>query len=64
MKPNPENIARTFGCTVEQAKAGLARNAEGFREMAEKAEKSGKKYRGYTATELRESERLYREASL
>jgi hypothetical protein len=61
--PNAEESARVFGCTVEQAKRLMAKNADGMREMAEKAERTGKKVNGYTAAELRDSEAAYRKAS-
>lgn len=61
--PNAERSARVFGCTVEQAKALMARNAAGLQKMAERAAKTGRKYRGYTETELRESASDYLEAS-
>lgn len=49
----PEQVAKMFGCTVEQARAQIAANAKQMREMASKAEKSGK-FRGYTASQLME----------
>ena len=63
IKPDAIRCAATFGCSVEQAKRLLAKNAEGFRVMAEKAESTGTKYHGYTAAELRVSEAEYRKAS-
>lgn len=63
IKPDAARSAALFGCTVEQAKRLLSKNADGLRQMAEKAESTGKKYRGYTAAELRASEADYREAS-
>ena len=62
-KPNAERSARAFGCTVEQAKKLLLKNADGFRWMAERAERTGKRFNGYSAAELRASEVQYREAS-
>jgi hypothetical protein len=63
IKPDAARLARLANCTIERAKQMLARNAEGFREMAEKAELTGNKVNGYTAVELRASEADYREAS-
>ena len=63
IKPNAARCAATFGCTIEQAKRLLGKNADGFRQMAEKAERTGKKFNGYTAAELRASEADYREAA-
>jgi len=63
IKPSAPRCAAVFGCTVEQAKRLFAKNADGLRWMAAKAEKTGKKYNGYTAAELRASEAAYREAS-
>jgi len=44
-------IAARFKCTPEQLSAQYARNAADLRKLAEKAEKTGKKVRGYTAAE-------------
>ena len=63
-KPDAARSAGQFGCTIEQAKRMFAKNADGFRAMAAKAESTGKKVSGYTAAELRLSETQYREASL
>lgn len=49
----PEQIAKMFGCTVEQARAQIAANAKQMREMALRAQKSGK-FRGYTEIQLME----------
>lgn len=62
-KPDANESARRFGCSIEQAKAMFAKNAEGFRQMAERAERSGRKEYGYTLAELRQSEAEYREAA-
>lgn len=55
-----EFAARLLGCTVEQAKAQYARNADGFREMiaSAKRSKSGK-CNGYTVAQLEDSARRY-----
>ena len=63
-KPNAEVSAAVFGCTVQQAKRLFAKNADGFRAMAEKAERTGERVNGYSAEELRRSEAEYRAASL
>lgn len=52
--PTAEDIARMFGCTVAQVKALHARNAAQLAEMADKAERTGKKVNHYTAAQLRE----------
>lgn len=57
-------LAARFGCTEEQIKAQFARHAAQSAEMAEQAERTGKRVRGYTADELRRQERAQREASL
>jgi transposase len=47
---NAEQVAKIFGCTVEQAKAQYKANAEQLRKMQSKA--NGKKVNGYTAKQL------------
>lgn len=64
IQPNAAASAKRFGCTVAQAKALFAKNAVGFRQMAEKAERTGRKVNGYTSAQLRASEAAYRTASL
>ncbi len=49
-----ESRAAAFGCTVEQLRAHHAKNREVLREMLAKAENTGKKVNGYTATKLRD----------
>lgn len=61
--PNAERTARVFECTVEQAKAQMAKNAKGLAQMAERAASTGRKCNGYTEAELRLSARQYLEAS-
>ncbi len=68
VKPDAARSARVFGCTIEQAKALFAKNAEGMREIADKVDAlpAGRKYRGYSSKDLarlRTSEADYREAS-
>lgn len=48
----PEEIAKAFGCTVEQVGAQFAKNYEGLRQMYEKACASGKRVNGYTSEQL------------
>lgn len=50
-----QNIARAmalFGATREQVQANYRRNAEVLREMARKAERTGRRVNHYTASEL------------
>lgn len=61
--PNAARTAALAGCTIEQAKAGLAKNAKGFLEMAGRAARKGGRYNGYSEAELRQSARDYEEAS-
>ena len=63
IKPDAARCAARFGCSIERAKQLLAQNADGFRVMAEKAERTGGIVNGYTAAELRVSEADYRKAS-
>lgn len=64
LPPSVDRCVSVFGCTPEQAKRLFAKNAAGLGEMANKAERTGRKVNGYTANELRTSEVQYREASL
>lgn len=61
--PNPVNIAAIFGCTVEQAKAQLAKNAKSLKKMADRAAKIGRKVNGYTEIELRGHAARFEEAA-
>jgi hypothetical protein len=45
---NAEQVAKIFGCTVEQARAQYLANAASLRNDAAKAARTGKKVRGYT----------------
>lgn len=63
IKPDAARSARVFGCTIEQAKRLLAKNADGFRAMADKAARTGKKVNGYDERELRASAAEYTEAA-
>jgi hypothetical protein len=56
----PEQIAARFGCTVEQARAQLQRNADQLARMAAKANKTGKNVNGFTAAQLTERASFYR----
>lgn len=48
----PAEIARAMGCTEQQARAQLARNAAQLDAMAAKAKATGKKVNGYTYEQL------------
>lgn len=51
-RPTVEQIAAIFGCTVEQARAQLLKNAQGLRDSATIARtKATGRYRGMTADE-------------
>jgi hypothetical protein len=50
MKLTEEQIAKRFGCTVEQVRANHKANADALAKMTAKA--SGKKVNGYTAEQL------------
>jgi hypothetical protein len=50
---NPQVTAAFFGCTVEQARAGYLKGAVVLDQMADKAERTGRKVGGYTVAELR-----------
>lgn len=63
IKASAARTARQFGCTVEQAKALLAKNAAGFSEMAERAKRKGGRFNGYSEAELRQSAADYAEAA-
>lgn len=49
-----EQTAAMLGVTVEQIRAGHARNLPQLQAMLAKAEKTGRKVNGYTAEQLRE----------
>lgn len=53
MTHTPEQMAKIFGCTVEQLKGQMVKNAMQMDAMAQKAKlsKTGK-YRGFTAEYL------------
>lgn len=63
IKPDAAKSARIFGCTVEQAKRLMARNAEQMRQMADRARELGRKVNGYSEAELRQSATDYAEAA-
>lgn len=59
----PAEIARFLGCTEEQAKVQMRKNALNLRQMAEKASKAKNgKCNGYTAAELLASAAAYEKA--
>jgi hypothetical protein len=57
--PDAARAARDFGCTEEQAKRLMARNADGLQQMADKAKRTGNKVSGYTEADLSSSAREY-----
>ena len=63
-----KQLAASFGCTVEQARAGLLRNAAQLRSMvpaAQKAEAAGRRYRGgLTAAYLQERAEAFERAAI
>lgn len=61
--PDANRAARIFGCTVEQAKSLMAKNAAQMATMADKAKRTGKKVNNYTESELRSSAEAYRVAA-
>ncbi len=48
----PEQIAKIFGCTVEQARAQMAANAKQLRALESRAITTSRKVRGYTSSQL------------
>lgn len=51
----PAQVAAMFGCTENQARAQIKRNAQDLRSLAEKAKKSATgKYRGFTFNQYQE----------
>lgn len=62
MKPDALRCAVQLGCSVEQAKRLLSKNASQLHVMANHAARAGS-YRGYSAAELAKIERDYRKAS-
>lgn len=63
IKPDAARSANVLGCTVEQAKRLLAKNAASLLWMADKAACKGGRYNGYTEAELRFSAAQYAEAA-
>ena len=61
MKPNAERSAKLFGCSVEQAKRLMAKNAAVLNGMANRAAKTKRRVNGYTEHELRSSATAYEE---
>lgn len=49
-----EQTARMLGVTVDQIRAGHARNLPELQQMLDKAEATARKVNGYTAEQLRE----------
>lgn len=52
-------FAKMMNVTLEQVDAQYAANAEGFREMYNKAKQTGKKVGGYTANQLHKQWKYY-----
>lgn len=50
---NENQLAKFFGCTVQDVRALHAKNAQTLRAMLAKAESTGKKVNGYSAEQLR-----------
>ena len=50
----PAQVAKVFGCTVEQARAQMKANAAQLRALRIRAESTGRKVNGYTAAQLAE----------
>lgn len=61
--PDATRSAAVFGCTVEQAKRLMAKNAAALAQMADKANRNGGKCNNYTEAELRASAAQYQAAS-
>ena len=62
MKPNANKSAAIFGCTPEQARNLMHKNAAILRQMAIKAKKTGKLVNGYTQAQLDSSAAAYASA--
>jgi hypothetical protein len=52
-KMTNEQVAKRFGCTVDQVKAQFARNAAELANMADQAMLTGKPVNHYTEAQLR-----------
>jgi hypothetical protein len=61
-KPNANTSARIFGCTPEQARNLMLKNAAGLRMMAEKAKRTGKNVNGYSLAYLEAKAAAYASA--
>lgn len=60
MNKTPEQMAKIFGCTVEQLKAHMVKNSMQMDAMAQKAKASSSgKYRGFTAEYLENKSAQY-----
>lgn len=62
MKPSVERTVMFFGCSAEQAKAQMKRNADSLLRMAEQAAQTGRKVNNYTEEQLRAKAANYLEA--
>ncbi len=61
MTKSPAQVSAVFGCTPEQARAQMLRNAAGLERTADTMGKR-RKVNGFTAQELRERAANYRKA--
>lgn len=62
--PRPvSQIARIFGCTIEQARAQYIANAEQMETLAARSRETGRKVRGFTADCLAERAAAFRAAA-
>lgn len=59
-----EAMAQILGCTPEQVKAQLAKNAKQLRSMEAEAIEKGRKVNGYTASDLGALAQSYEERSV
>jgi hypothetical protein len=54
MKRTHEEIAKAFGCSVEQVGAQFVKNYNGLKQMYDKSCASGRRVNGYTSEQLRQ----------
>ncbi len=57
-------ICKLFGCSLEQLNNQYSENSKGLKEMEKRAIKTGKKYNGYTATQLNQLSKQYKALSV
>jgi hypothetical protein len=58
----PAEVAKTFGCTVAQARKQIEKSRAGIVWMLQKARATGKKVNGYTESQLSEIANGYTQA--